>query len=452
MINDRDPLTPLNTWRPLVRVCRRWRCLVFTSPRRLNLRLAYNGHGPISEMLDAWPVLPIALMSRVKTSELPKSDQWGDNLVAALESEHYNRISEIHISETTNSRWERFVAAMQRPFPGLTHMDVSVYLFHHDLVPVLPDSFLGGSAPRLRKFSLTNVPFPSLPKLLLSVNGLINLVLSNIPDSGYISPDAMATALTMMTRLESLHLQFRSPLYLPEPTNQYLPPSTRFILPALTELLFGGVSEYLEDLLARIDAPLLYDLYIIFSEDSNFDVPQLGRLIGLAEDFKAFDHTVVSFLYFSIMLDFKTEAVDHLRRRLVIEINCTELDMQLSSLAQLCSSSFPLISAFEGLKITEYKHPLSWKDDTDDTRWMELLNPFTAVKDLYLMDQIARHVCGALRELSRERVTEVLPSLRNVFVDGSRSFELEQIEEAMRPFVAARQLSGHLVAIDHWRR
>jgi len=150
------------------------------------------------------------------------------------------------------------------------------------------------------------------------------------------------------------------------------------------------------------------------------------------------------------MLDFKTEAVDHLRRRLVIEINCTELDMQLSSLAQLCSSSFPLISALEGLKITEYKHPLSWKDDTDDTRWMELLNPFTAVKDLYLTGEIARHVCGALRELSRERVTEVLPSLRNVFVDGSRSFE--KIEEAMRPFVAARQLSGHPVAIDHWRR
>jgi len=451
IVDDRGSYAPLNTWHALVHVCRRWRYLVFASPRRLNLRLVYHGHRPISEVLDTWPVLPITLISRLESSELPKSDQRRDNLVAALESEHYNRISEIHISETTSSHWERLAAAMKKPFPNLTYLDVSLY-FSRFSVLVLPDSFLGGSAPRLRTLKLTGVRFPSMQKPLSSANGLVKLTLLNIPDYGYISFDAMATALKVMTRLESLHLDFRSALSFPEPTNQHLPPPMRFVLPALTELIFRGVYPYLEDLLARIDAPLLYRLRITFFKDPNFDVPELRRLVGHTEDFKAFDYAVVSVFNYSIMLDLKTEAVDHLRW-LAIEIACKELDLQVSSLAQLCSSSFSLISTLEELKIVEsdYLSSSHWKCDTDDTRWVELLDSFTAVKNLYLTDEVARRVCGALRDPSRERVTEVLPSLRNVFVNGSRS-SFEHIEEAMRPFVAARQLSGHPLAISHWRR
>jgi len=88
--------------------------------------------------------------------------------------------------------------------------------------------------------------------------------------------------------------------------------------------------------------------------------------------------------------------------------------------------------------------------EMEDTQWLELLEPFTSLKNLYLMDDIARRVCGAIQELSGEMATEVLPALRNLFVDGSRSFE--HIQEAIRPFVTARQLSGHPVAIHHWRR
>ena len=91
-------------------------------------------------------------------------------MVAALESEHSNRICEIYI-EMTNSRWERFTEAMQKPFPELTHLQV----WTHDVVPVLPDSFLGGSAPRLRTLELESIPFPSIPKLLLSANRLVKL-------------------------------------------------------------------------------------------------------------------------------------------------------------------------------------------------------------------------------------------------------------------------------------
>jgi len=95
-------------------------------------------------------------------------------LVATLESEHYNRICEISITDMPKSRWERFAAAMQKPFSELIHLEVSGNI-NDDLLPVLPDSFLGGSAPRLRSFSLKAIPFPSMQKLLLSASGLVTL-------------------------------------------------------------------------------------------------------------------------------------------------------------------------------------------------------------------------------------------------------------------------------------
>ena len=108
-----DSYSPLrNTWHTLVHVCFRWRYLVFASPHYLNLQLEYGGHAPISEALGAWPVLPVILVS--SPGGFLSSDKQWDNLVAALESEHYNRICQIEIFDMTDSRCERFAEAMQK--------------------------------------------------------------------------------------------------------------------------------------------------------------------------------------------------------------------------------------------------------------------------------------------------------------------------------------------------
>src|SRR5712671_4410060 len=349
----------------------------------------------------------------------------------------------------THSRWERFVAAMQKPFPDLTHLQVWVY---DDVVPAHPDSFLGGSAPRLRTLSLLGIAIPSLPKLLLSAKGLVTLTLLVIPDSGYIPPDAMVTALTVMTRLESLNLRFRSPQSpsRPDPPSQPLPPPTRLLLPALTRLTFIGVHEYLEDLLARVDAPNLNYLLTIFSMDHNFDVPQLHRLIGRAEEFKTFDRTEMFISNDSIrlILSPKTATVGH-PRLLHLGISCRKLDQQLSSLTQVYSS-FPLISTLEELEIwgSDSSHS---NNDMESAQWLELLHPFAALKNLYLSHGIAQRVCNALRALSVKRENEVLPALRNVFVWNSGSLPVGPIQGAMEPFVAARRLSSHpMMVVDGW--
>ncbi len=55
---------------------------------------------------------------------------------------------------------EKVLAAMRVPFPELTHLQL---ISDGETVPVIPDSFLGGSAPRLQAFQLIRVPFPGLP-------------------------------------------------------------------------------------------------------------------------------------------------------------------------------------------------------------------------------------------------------------------------------------------------
>ena len=67
------------------------------------------------------------------------------------------------------------------------------------------------STPSLGVLVLDGIPFPGLPKLLLSATYLVYLHLYNIPHSGYISPDVMVTALTALTSLQFLQLEFQSP-------------------------------------------------------------------------------------------------------------------------------------------------------------------------------------------------------------------------------------------------
>jgi hypothetical protein len=54
-------LETVETWSALVHVCQKWRNIVFGSPRRLDLRLFYTTDTKVSEMLDIWPLLPIAI-------------------------------------------------------------------------------------------------------------------------------------------------------------------------------------------------------------------------------------------------------------------------------------------------------------------------------------------------------------------------------------------------------
>ena len=429
-------------WQSLVHVCRRWRSIVFGSPRRLNLRLLCSAKTHAKDTLDIWPALPLIIRECTRLTE------GVDNIVALLE--HSDRVRQVNlvnlgIPDLSDSQLDKIVAAMQKPFPKLTDLRLESY----GTVTVVPNSFLGGSAPRLQGLRLSNIPFPGVLRLLLSATHLVHLHLSNIPRSGHIPLEAMLTAFTVLTNLRLLCLEFRSPRSIPDQESQRLHPLTRSILPALTELRFKGVSEYLDNLVACVNAPLLFHLSITFFNDTVFDTPQLVQFISRTPALTKLEKAGVSFGDGTARVNLSSPASNY--GELNVKIPCRELDWQVSCLEQIFTSCLPPLSTLEDLYIYRASYSqLDRQDNIGNVAWLELLHPFTAVKNLYLSKDFAPHIVPALQELVGGRATEMLPTLQNIFLEG---FQLsEPAQEGIQQFVAARQVTSHPITVSRWDR
>ena len=133
-------------WQTLVHVCHRWRSVVFGSSRRLNLRLVCTSDTPARDTLDIWPFLPLLIAADGRRTESM------DDIIAVLERS--DRVVKIEFSSVNDSNLEIVLAAMQVPFPELTFLEFYSSGENLGTESVLPDSFLGGSAPRLEYLSL----------------------------------------------------------------------------------------------------------------------------------------------------------------------------------------------------------------------------------------------------------------------------------------------------------
>ena len=418
-------------WQPLVHVCRRWRILVLGSPRRLNLQLFCTPSTPARDTLDVWPALPLIVEGNMAPS--PGTD----NVTASLGEN--NRVCQVRLWTLAGWQLEQVLAAMQVPFPELTYLYLSS---NGETLPVIPDSFLDGSAPRLRTFSLSGIPFPGLPKLLSSATHLVKLSLYNIPHSAYISPEVIVALISVLSSLKELYLGFRSPQSRPDPETRRPPPSTRSVIPALISLQFRGVTEYLEDLVTHIDTPQLNIMEITFFNQIDFDTPRLAQFINRTPNLGIHGAHV--------QFDDDFVHVGLSPGTLIIEISCIEPDWQLSSIEQVCNSSLRSLSTVEDLYIEHQYSELVWKNEAiENTLWLQLLLPFTAMKNLYLSEESAPGVAAALQELVGGRITEVLPGLQNIFVKGLDP--LGAFQKNVGQFVDARQLSGHIIAISDWK-
>jgi hypothetical protein len=359
-----------------------------------------------------------------------------DDIIAALGK--HNRIRQVDLWGLAGWQLEQVLAAMHVPFSELTDLQLSS---RRETVPVIPDSFLGGSAPRLRRFQTDGIPFPGLPNLLLSSTHLVSLHLSNIPHSGYISPEAIVALISVLTRLESLSLRFQSPQSRPDRRGP--PRSKRSVIPALTSLHFKGVIEYLEDLVTGIDTPQLDDTRINFFNQIDFNIPRLAQFINRSPKLEE-RYAIVQLYDHSARIELLPSPGN-----LEIAISCREPDWQLSSIEQVCNSSLHPLSTVDYLYIEHHRSGLVWKDDAiENTLWLRLLLPFTAVKNLFLSKEFAPGIAAALKELVGGRMTEVLPSLQNIFVGALEPSG--PVQKDIGQFVAARQLSDHPITISVW--
>ncbi|KAH9960334.1 hypothetical protein BJV74DRAFT_954593 [Russula compacta] len=416
-------------WKRLADVCRRWRDIIFASPYGLDLRLECTDKTPTRTSLDIWPQFPISIFSF--SDEL--DDEGQDNIIAALK--HHDRLIEINIGCRKRLELENLAAMIRGPFPILTYLHLSSL---DDIAPVLHEEFLGGSAPRLRTFILQSIAFPAFPRLASFASHLSSLTLHNIPIAGYISPEVMATCLATLPSLEDLSIKFQSPRSRPDRIS--LRPSTRAELPALIRFEFKGISEYLEDFVARIDAPKLFHLDIDLFMDLMFHIPQLYKFIARRpERFRRYNMASVTFSATRIQIYLAL---------VWLQISCREPDWQASSVAQVCNQLSPLTSWVKILRIgVGTPGQARQGNGIDTTQWFELFNSFPAVEALHIDDELRPLVARALQELTGERATEVLPTLRGLYfkepsLPGS-------IREDIQRFIAARQHSNNPVEV-HW--
>ena len=423
-------------WETLTKVCRRWRHVVLGSPRRLNLRVVCTNTTRTTKFRDIWPIFPIIVLILPGS---PAVDLKGiATIIAALE--HRDRISEIHMFDIEGSVFERLVDMMHEPLPVLAHLSLRS---SDESVPELPETFLGGSAPRLQSFLLSGVPFPSFPKFISRFTHIAYLHLFDIPNSWCISPDVMATCLAICPNLKYLSIGFRSPLSRPLQTR--LPPMTRAVLPALTRISICGVSEYFEDFVSRIDTPVLNQLIISFFMDLIFDIPQICDFIDRTATLGPFSQAVTEFSGRAVKVVFGPST------RLELEIRCERRDWQLSSMTQIFSHQLPLLSHLEQLEIRDdLWGTIERKDDPDmdHSQWLELLCLFVAVQNLRVSKGLIPPIANALQQLTGRMAMEVLPALGNLSLEGIDWQPSGPVQHSLMSFVTARQLSDHPVVIQ----
>lgn len=369
---------------------------------------------------------------------------------------HRDRVCQINLDLTWESDLKGFFETLEEPFPVL--INLNLYTMVNGLWdgnPLNPVKFLGGST-RLQSLSLTGIPFPGLPKYLLSFTDLVDLRLNEIPLCGFFSPDAMVTALSALTRLKVLHLtHLYGPRFpsLPDRENRHLPLVTRTVLPlpSLTVLRVKGDNEHLEDFMARIDAPLLDYLEVAFTwtsinRDIVLDTRQLLRFISRIPNFQAPDKAHIGIDTYTSKCWINFLWPKHISSTVRLEIHCFMPEQQIPHLVQFCHPPFFPLPTLKYLYIGGGQYlPQSQLSSVEHTLWPEILQPFTAIKNLYLTKEFASAIAHALQGVAGEGAM-ILPTLENVFIEFQPS---GSVHDAIGKFAAVRQLSGHPVVIHH---
>ena len=254
----------------------------------------------------------------------------------------------------------------------------------------------------------------------------------------------------MLPRLGSLSLGFRYPRSPARRATRHPPPLTRVVFPNLTYLRFRGDVQYLEDILSQIETPILNESHFHFFNQLVFDTPLLGHFILRTETFMTTYTARVQFYGSDIwvILSNQEEMDDNDPRALNLCIFCKPLEWQLSVLAQVLNSFSSSLSTLESLEIaTDHK---DWQVEIEVIEWRELLHAFASVKKMSLKDEASvRLVAPALRELTGERATAVLPSLQNLSLTMSGWSPSRPLKEAIEEFIATRQLDGHPVTVHY---
>lgn len=399
---------------------------MFASSRHLHLEHVCTHGTPVKKNLDYLQAFPIVVSFLSNYFE----DGDADNLFAALERRDRVQVVEIRM---LFSLFEKLATAMREPLPALTHLRLESDTF--TISPIIPDTFLSGFAPRLQTIYIAAVPFPAAPTLISSARDLVDVDLRDIPQSGFIPPEAMVASLAALSKLECLTFGFEWGMSYHD--RIHLPSITRIVLPSLTRFVFDGLFEYFEDFVAHIDAPQLDYLHIKYLDEdpgTDYQIPQLCRFIDRSEKLKlsCFRRADLDVRPFTAIVDLLTNGGD--------SESSFRLSIQEDAIGQVVNQLSVLLTDVDRLFIDAFMG--DGEKLGQGIRWLELFRPFTATKALSVDDELSCYIPLALKSVTSERAAEVLPALNLL-----RLKKKWRKSEAVKKFVAARQNVGRPVTI-----
>lgn len=194
--------------------------------------------------------------------------------------------------------------------------------------------------------------------------------------------------------------------------------------------------------MARIEAPFLTHLYLMFFYQPVFDIPQVPQFTRCIEKFVPPFKTAVYFFVDAVRV-FIFLSHDNF---FILQPQCKGLDRQLSSLEQIFTQCSSIFSHVVGLRLEGNGDP----QGNQSKSWLRCLRPFNAVKTLCVGDdyeELQLHIARVLGELGGEGAAEVFPMLHTLIFNQCYSIRTELIP-LLKPFIDARQQSGHPVVVE----
>ena len=399
--------------------------------------------------MDIWPTIHITVSWRFTGPGVVE-----DEVIPALE--HPDRVSRIYLF-LDNPKLEDIAAFMQKPFPVLTHLSISSP--YGSMISVLPDEFLGGSAPSLQQLALCAVRYPALPVLLLSASNLVSLKLLNMPPTGYIPTEAMVSLLAASRKLETLHIEFGLLGARPSSPDIIVSPSvTRAILPALCDLSFMAGRKYIEDFLSRIDTPQLNSLLVNYKRgvrrweiDINYDVPQLSKFINRSESLKRslskhceIKETVLRSRHIITFCVGRTTS-ERWNPNPGFSVSVgRKVEEPILRLANILGFITPILSDIVHCTIDSV-HMVESGSGRDDLDWLQVLRQLSYVQTLFVSDDMAGLISQALAHVDVGTITQTLPALQLLCIEIKEEGEEHRDTSSVHKFLTVRQDAGHPV-------
>lgn len=413
-----------NWWYKLMHTCTQWRRIILAFPSSLQLHLHCTYGVPIADMLKYSPPLPILIDFQGNRSMSQKDE---DGVLLALQQ--HNRVRLIYLRQASMNK---FFPAMNKHFPMLEGLDLS---FTGPDSTLIAETF---TAPRLHHFDLVVHRWAQRVPLLACVAGLVTLSIENIPFPDALPVKYLVSRLLLMPQLECLSLEFYN---FPSPIDfdkNDLSELQTAQLPKLVRIVFRGGSSYLEDLMARIRAPLLAGFMLSLPSTPLFPLSNLSGLLTAAEElrfpvlsvtFSESDEDLGSFITVAGTVD---DASIH------ISFPC---DDPVACASQICAALAPILWDVESLHL-DYR-PSRWTLGLLNRRevWSDLLRPFCNVQKLQVNSAMTSELSLALCPKYGSPPEGILPKLCEFSVP-----DRERFQGMLDPFIAARKAAGQPIA------